>query len=89
MINKSITKKNVLAALSEINKDGVPAKRKSTKYDLYHNGKRYPPKYALSIASKLATGKELEASEFSGGVETNNFLMFLGFTIKEGSNTIL
>lgn len=88
MINKLVEKEHVLAALSEINKNDVPTKRKSTKYDLYYDGKIYPPKYVLSIATKFATGKELEASEFSGGNETNNFLISLGFEIREGSKII-
>lgn len=84
MINKKVKRQHILAALVKIDKDGVPANRMATKYNLYHNGKIYPPKYVLSIATKIATGKELEPSQFNGGKETNNFLTSLDFTIREG-----
>ena len=89
MVNNQVIRQHVLSALEEIDKKGVPAKRKSTKYNLYHDNKPYPPKYVLSIATKIAVGKELEPSQFYGGDETNNFLTSLGFTILEGSKTRL
>lgn len=88
MINKLVKHEHVLLALSEIDKTKVPSRRQSTKYDLHHDGKIYPPKYVLSIATKFASGKELEASEFGGGDETNNFLISLGFEIREGYKII-
>lgn len=88
MINKLVKHEHVLMALSEIDKNKVPTRRQSKKYDLHYDGKIYPPKYVLSIATKFATGKELEASEFSGGDETTNFLISLGFEIREGSKII-
>ncbi|NCC99693.1 MAG: hypothetical protein EOL95_08365 [Bacteroidia bacterium] len=54
----------------------------------YYNDKSYPPKYVLSIATKIATGREIEPSQFNGGDETNNFLTTLGFTIREGSKSL-
>ena len=71
-----------------IDTNGVPSNRESKKYHLCYNDNLYPPKYVLSIASKIATGKELEPFEFNGGHETNNFLMNLGFTIKEGNEEL-
>lgn len=88
MVNKLVKGKHVLKALSEIDKNDVPKRRQSKKYDLYHDGKTYPPKYVLSIATKYATGEELKASDFNGGDETNNFLISLGFEIREGSKII-
>ena len=88
MLDKRVNKQNVLDALSFIDKNGVPKRRNSTKFTLHQNDKAYPPKYVLSIATKIATGKELEANEFSGGDETNTFLMSLGFTIKEGNKQL-
>jgi hypothetical protein len=76
-----VDKDHVLKALYAIDKDGVPWHRESTKFDLLHDGKKYPPKYAVSLAFKFATGKELEG--FSGGEETNGFLKSLGFEIRE------
>jgi hypothetical protein len=89
MINKLISKESVIEALALIDKYGVPLNRNSKKYNLYFEGKSYPPKYVLSIASKIASGKELEPSEFNGGDETNNFLIALGFIIREGNNEIV
>lgn len=88
MINKQVKRQHILEALTYIDKNGIPAKRRATKYNLYHDGKTYPPKYVLSIATKIATGKELEPSQFNGGDETNNFLSALDFTIREGSQSI-
>lgn len=84
MIDKNITKENVLKAISEIDINGIPSNRKSTKYHLIFNDKFYPPKYVLSIANKHVNGKELEPNEFGGGDETNNFLINLGFKIQDG-----
>ena len=88
MIDRNIRKKHILKALSFIDQNGIPARRKSTKYNLFYSDKLYPPKYVLSIATKILTGKELDPSEFNGGKETNDFLMSLGFTIKEDSKIL-
>jgi len=82
MVDKNVDRQSVLNALAFIDLNGVPKKRNSTKYLLYNDNKTYPPKYTLSIATKIATGKELEPQEFNGGYETNSFLESLGFTIK-------
>jgi hypothetical protein len=83
MINKQVRRQHILEALEYIEKNKVPLNRRSTKYDLYYNGKTYPPKYGLSIATKFATGKELEPKIFNGGDETNSFLNSLNFEIRE------
>lgn len=82
MIPKEITKEHVLLAIEETDRKGFPAKRESTKYNLVHNGKEYPPKYVISRACFYATGEELSNEEFSGGTETNNFLKQQGFTTR-------
>jgi len=83
MISNNITGEDVLNALSEIDKNGIPSNRHSKKYFLDYKGKRYPPKYVLSLANKYANKNELDPNEFSGGDETNDFLIKLGFDIKE------
>lgn len=88
MVNRQVTRQHILDALTNIDKNGVPANRRATKFNLYYNNRPYPPKYVLSIATKIATGKELEPSQFSGGAETNNFLSSLDFIILEGSKSI-
>ncbi|MGC8726194.1 MAG: hypothetical protein ACP5RS_06435 [Thermoplasmata archaeon] len=82
MIPKNITKNDVLKAVNEIDKTGIPKNRNSRKYELEYNGKRYPPKYVISIANKYVNGKELKPLEFNGGKETNEFLNKLGFDIR-------
>lgn len=76
-----ISKEHIVSAISKIELEGVPAHRASTKFDISYNSKRYPPKYVISVASKLATGRELPPNEFSGGEETNAFLKRLGFEV--------
>src|SRR5579871_5611614 len=68
-----ITRENVLAAIAEIDRDGVRSGRQSSTYDLLHGGRKYPPKYVLSLAARYATGKELEPEEFEGGIGTPAF----------------
>jgi hypothetical protein len=88
MLNKQVTKNNIIEALKEIDKNGVPKKRQATKFNLYYEGKSYPPKYVLSIATKIVSGKELEPAVFNGGDETNSFLISLGFIIREGRDEL-
>jgi hypothetical protein len=76
-----ITKQNILDAIAEIDRDGVPIMRNAKGFDLVYNGKTYPPKYVLSLATKYAIGRELQADEFIGGEPTNIALRTLGFEI--------
>lgn len=77
----SVSRRDVIAAISRIDREGVPPRRESTKFHLVVEGKRYPPKYVISLAVANATGRELRPDEFSGGPETNTALTSLGFTI--------
>jgi predicted amidohydrolase len=88
MVNRQVTKKHILDAMLDIDKNGVPPNRRATRFNLYYNNKSYPPKYVLSVATKIATGKELKPSQFNGGNETNNFLSSLDFIILEGNKSI-
>lgn len=81
MIPQNIERRDIIKAIREIDSNGVPSGRRSRKFLLEYNGKHYPPKYIISLANKHANGKELDSSGFGGGVETNNFLRALGFTI--------
>ena len=82
MIPKDITREIILDALREIDENGIPKHRLSTKYHLSHDGKLYPPKYVISLAKRIISGEELNADEFSGGDESNTFLAALGFEIR-------
>ncbi len=81
-IPRNITREHVLRALREIDerrRKGEPV-RESRKWFLLHNGKRYPPKHAISLANKYANGYELPASEFITD-DAVNYLRKLGFEV--------
>lgn len=85
MIPQNIDEAAVLAAINQINDEGVPASRQSRTYYIKYEDRLYPPKYVVSLANKMVNGCELPAYEFHGGEETNSFLSALGFTIVDGS----
>lgn len=76
----------VLKAIDEWNQIGETEFLKkfgfeqSTKFDLVHDGKRYPPKAIAGAAYYHQFGVRFRA--FSGGKETNDKLEELGFTIE-------
>lgn len=78
-----LSRDHIERALQQIDSEGVPPGRDSRKFSLIANGRRYPPKYVLSLASFYAYGRELRSDEFSGGIETNRLLEKLGFTIED------
>ncbi|MGG1639534.1 HNH endonuclease [Paenibacillus sp. NRS-1760] len=80
-IPKNINREHIVKAIRYIDEHGVPSKNESTKYNLHFNNKTYPPKYVVSKANIYANGRELDVSDFSGGVETNSVLQGLGFEI--------
>ena len=82
MIPDNISHDHIIKALKQIDEEGIPSRRKSTKHNLMYKGKQYPPKLVLSKANIYANGKELDASEFSGGDETNTYLLDKGFVVK-------
>jgi 5-methylcytosine-specific restriction enzyme A len=84
VIPKNLTKKDIFKAIQEIDVNGIPLNRNSTGWDVLYDGKHYPPKYLISIANKFTNGEELQPQEFSGGSESNKFLMSLGFEIVKG-----
>jgi len=89
MISKRIKTSHLLHAAEKINIEGTPKHRSSTKYDVIVNYKRYPPKYLIAIASKLALGKMIKAETYNGGVESNSFLRSRGFKITNKRGEII
>ncbi|MEA3281192.1 MAG: hypothetical protein U9Q68_01320 [Euryarchaeota archaeon] len=83
MIPSNIEKRHVIDAMRKIDSDEFPSGRGSKKFLLDFEGRRYPPKYVISLANKFASGEELNPSIFNGGQETNGFLKRLGFDIVE------
>ena len=81
-IFNSIKKEHITRALTEIDEKGVRPGRHSSTYDLEFEGKLYPPKYVLSLASKFASGKELEPDEFDGGLRTDAFKLLNKYGFK-------
>ncbi len=57
----------------------------STRYDLVHNGKKYPPKAIAGAAYLFQFGEE--PPSFGGGRPANNTLRKLGFEIKPKSDS--
>lgn len=68
-------------AIQYIDDNGVPEQNKSTAYDLVVDGKKYPPKYVIAVAAKLATGEEIQSSDFNA-VEAVNFFKVRGYMIE-------
>lgn len=81
MVPKNISKQHILKAIEQIDREGIPKRRESTKFNLSYKGKYYPPKLVVSIACGIATGRELPAEMFGGGDETNLLLQRKGFSI--------
>jgi hypothetical protein len=59
MIPNNIKSEHILAALAEIDRNGIPPGRQATKFVLVCEGRKYPPKYVLSLAARHATGTQL------------------------------
>lgn len=81
---KDVTREHILKALALIDKGGWPTDAASSTYDLIEGPNRYPPKYVVSLATKIATGQEFERSFFSGGVDSEAFKLLakLGFHVE-------
>ena len=78
-----IKKQDIIAALQYIDVHGVPAQNQSTRYELIaEDGKRYPPKYVIAVATHLANGTEIAVDTFNA-VEAKTFLQHEGFRIEE------
>lgn len=83
MIPVYIQQKHILQAIEKIDIEGVPNEYQSTKFDLVFEGKFYPPKYVISLAHFFIDGNKWTRDKFSGGEETNNFLISRGFEVVE------
>ena len=84
---KNITRDHILQAIEQIDSQGIPQNAKSTTYDMIYKGKRYPPKYVVSLANLFANGVVLNRDIFDGGVNTDCFKLIerCGFDIVEKS----
>ena len=66
MIPDLISKKSIESALSSILRDGVPSRRRGRDYCVVADGEHFPPKYAIALAHRIATGEFLNSDKFSG-----------------------
>jgi 5-methylcytosine-specific restriction endonuclease McrA len=89
---KDIQKKHVFNAFAKIKSEGIPPRLKSTRYDVFFEGVRYPPKQVMREAQKISEEAEAQANEvrnsrgepwwpYGGGPQTNRFLEEFGFKI--------
>lgn len=79
-IPENIGRSEVEGALRRIDIIGVAERRESREWDLVYNGRRYPPKYVISIANGLANEIELDPSGFRSKAARRR-LKALGFSI--------
>jgi hypothetical protein len=63
-----VTKEAIDGALDKIDQEGIPPKRRSTRYCLVARGRHYPPKLVVGLACGL------DPDEHSGGDQTNDVL---------------
>lgn len=61
----NITEADIHKAVQETDLSSIPPRRFYTKYYLVVDGKKYPPKYILSLANKYANGQELNLDGFT------------------------
>jgi hypothetical protein len=80
VIPAGISSDHVLAALSRIDREGIPPSRANRSVELRHSDKRYPPKLVMSYACEFATGRELRSGEFITP-EAERYLTRLGFSV--------
>ncbi|MBQ6026737.1 MAG: AAA family ATPase [Lachnospiraceae bacterium] len=74
--------KFIQKALKYIDENSIPDQNRSTKYELVtEEGKKYPPKYVIAVATKLATGKEVKFDDFNA-VEAKGFFEARGYMIE-------
>ncbi len=82
----NITKDQIIKAINEIDQNpNLRVGRASSTYDLFFNGKYYPPKLVVGIANRFANGIELKPNEFDGGENTQTFELLKrhGFVINK------
>ena len=82
MIPPDLTEEHFLQAATWIDNNGVPVNRQSYRYDLVLRGKKYPPKYIISLASRFATGVEYPPARFNA-VEAKNYFIARRYDVVE------
>ena len=83
IIPSLVTDVHIREAMRRITSDGFPPKNKSKKYCLVEGGRHFPSKYTIALAHEVATGSLLGSSAFSGGAESERFLLDRNFDVIE------
>ncbi|MBQ8325567.1 MAG: AAA family ATPase [Lachnospiraceae bacterium] len=79
---QNMSKEDIIHAIEYIDKNGVPAKYTSSKWDLVmENGSKYPPKYVLAVAENISYGTEIDVSKFTAE-DAKIYLKKRGFLIE-------
>jgi hypothetical protein len=83
VIPKGITKEDVEQAIADYGAGASHGFGSSTKYDILHDGQRYPPKAIVGLAARRIAGRTLGPEDFKGGEESRCFRLLekLGFEI--------
>ena len=85
-VPEGITREDVLLAITSLKAGTVDHSfHDSERYDLVHEGERFPPKAVLGVAAVRVAGRLLVPADFSGGEGSVCFriLRGLGFTIEK------
>ena len=79
----AIPRRDLIAAMDDLD-GGLPdGFRQSTGYDVVYHGRRYPPKAVVALAVARMSGRTPKAREFRGGLGTTcvRILQQAGFTV--------
>ena len=84
-IPSGLTHEHVLRTLADLDNGIEHPFGRPTGYELFHEGKRYPPKAVVGLAFRYAIGRMLMPDEFAGGEapgQANFVLRKLDFTVQ-------
>ena len=81
MIPRELTKDHILRAIRRIDEEGVPAQRKSRRYDLIFRGNAYPPKYVLFLAIGFAP--DIERPPIFNAIEAKNYFVSRSYEVRD------
>lgn len=76
-----LTRNDIIRAMKEIDKNGIPSGRESRTYYLCYKGEMYPPKYTIDLAYSLVTGMTITSLLQERGSDCYDRLSELGFTL--------
>jgi hypothetical protein len=87
-IPTGITREHVLGAIRTLDSGEAHDFGDSTRYDLVHEGRRYPPKAVIGLAARNVLGRALGPYDFKGGEQSQAFriLRTLRFVIEPKGN---